>query len=45
MTTRWGKGWVAGAFALAVLALGAGRVDFLGIRLGEEAIDFHWVQN
>lgn len=26
-------------------ALGAGRVDFLGIRLGEEAVDFHWVQS
>ena len=25
--------------------LGANRVDFLGIRLGKEAIDFHWVQN
>jgi len=26
-------------------AVGANRVDFLGIRLGREAIDFHWVQN
>ena len=25
--------------------LGAGRVDFLGIRLGRDAIDFHWVQS
>ena len=25
--------------------VGANRVDFLGIRLGGEAIDFHWVQN
>lgn len=25
--------------------LGASRVDFLGIRLGAEWIDFHWVQN
>lgn len=26
-------------------AVGANRVDFLGIRLSAEAIDFHWVQN
>jgi Holliday junction resolvase-like predicted endonuclease len=26
-------------------AVSANRVDLLGIRLGEEGIDFHWVQN
>lgn len=29
---------------LAAMA-GARRVDFLGVRLGADAIDFHWVQN
>ncbi len=25
--------------------VGAGRVDFLGVRVAEEGVDFHWVQN
>ncbi len=25
--------------------VGAERVDFLGIRMGEGAVDFHWVQS